>query len=196
MPDILVEFIGGRIALGRRFLQRLDDDGIKVAPEKSWQLLCRRGARLRHRFCERDTTRGYWLGLEDCLFQRSPRSALELVWTLSRHQLIEHDAERVYIGHSRHRRARQLFGRGVVRGQRTTAELRQLRLFRYTVRQKLRNSKIQQLGLTIVSDEDVRGFQIAVNNEMSVRILDCTQNLTKKLKALAQREAAVVAVLG
>src|SRR5690606_9689952 len=52
-----------------------------------------------------------------------------------------------------------------------------------------------QLGRAILGDEDVRRLDVAVNDELRVRILNCSTHLLKQHEALTYAELAVLDVV-
>ena len=59
----------------------------------------------------------------------------------------------------------------------------------------LRDAEVQQLRDTLVGYENVGGFQIAVNDQVLMRILHCIANLYEQLDALVDRQKVAVAIL-
>ena len=87
-------------------------------------------------------------------------------------QFAEQNAERVDVGRGCYRRATALFGCRV--GGRKCG---QVRLHFLIVVEQLGDTEIQQLDLTVFSDQHVGGFQIAMDDQGAMCRLDGATNL-------------------
>src|SRR5262249_33364067 len=105
-------------------------------------------------------------------------------------QLVENDAERVEVAGSGDGIAAELFGTGIVRSE--GAELCCLNKTR--VIENFRNSKVEKLGNSFFGYEDVAGFDVAVNDEVLVRVLYGGTDLAKELKPAADRKFVGIAI--
>ena len=86
----------------------------------------------------------------------------------AREQFVREHAHGVHIRGGRHRLSQDLFRRGIVRrqhahfGERWIAE-------RIIVGEQFCDAEVEQLHLAVRGDEDVRGFEVAVDDELAVR---------------------------
>src|SRR4051812_38743267 len=104
-------------------------------------------------------------------------------------QQVEQNAQRVHVCCRRHRRAAYLLRCGVLRRERPAAEVCEGRGVAAGVSlEQLRDTEIQQLYTPIGSDENVRGFDVAMNDQIRVRMSDRGEHLQKKLEAAVGRE--------
>ncbi len=191
--DILVECVGGRIALTRELFQRLEDDRVEVAFQDLRELAPGRPPSQRNGLAQRRATGRLWIRLQNRLFERSSRITLEPVWSLSRQQLVEHHAEGIDIRGGGDGRAGDLFGSRVVRCQSATADQRELRFLCPALRQELGDSEVEQQGVTFLGHEDVGGLQIAMDHEVGMCVLDGIQHLPEEIEPRRNRQTAIIA---
>ena len=114
-------------------------------------------------------------------------------------QAEQQDAERIHIGGGGHLATLQLLGCGVLRGE-GVADLLGQRLARVAAGgvQQLRDAEVQQLDLAGRGDEDVRGLQVAVQDQPVVGVGHRVQHVEEECEPLGQRQLlrAAVAVDG
>ena len=158
--DVLGERLGGRVASPRLLRQGLHDDPVEIAPQAAAQRarcdLARRSNRSRRQL----------------LRQRRRRVPAQRVGRLAREQPVQHDPERVHVARRGDRPARELFGGGEVGGERQ-------RLARgvrgvgggWRRAQQSRDPEVEQLRHTRRRDQDVGGLEIAVDDQVAVRVL-------------------------
>ena len=75
--------------------------------------------------------------------------------------------------------SQELLGRCIFRGQRRILEPRRRRAFSgigFRV-QQLGDSKVEQLGDTFPGDEDIRGLDISMDDEIAVRMRQCGKHV-------------------
>ncbi len=95
-----------------------------------------------------------------------------LIRFLSRKQFVKNNAETIDIARRRHASAGNLFRAGVLRchyaleRESLAAALRALRV------QKFRNAEVEQLRFALGGDANVRWFDVAVNDQVLVRVSD------------------------
>ncbi len=184
-PDVFRERIGGGIAFGGCFLQRLDDNRVEVAAKGLYQLL--RG---------RHATGGRGFRLEDRLFERATGVAFEAIGSLADQHFVEHYPQRVDVGGGGNRPAGNLLRSCVLGCHGLAAELCQFGRSGALFLQQFRDSEIQQVDVASCGHQDVGGLQVAMNDQVGVRVLDCAQDLLKELQPLANRQPVRVAVGG
>ena len=103
---------------------------------------------------------------------------------------MQHDAELPDIGGGGDRRGVQLFGRCVFEGQCAVAGGGGVAAF-----QLLGDAEVQQLHPALRIHQQVGGFQVAVDDQVAVRMRHRFQHLREQLHALAQVQLARVAPL-
>ena len=114
---------------------------------------------------------------------------------MSRKQPIKNDAQGIDVARRGDGFAANLLRTGVLRGHGTKSGGAQLDgLEKHLRRQQLRDAKIEQLGGSASIHQNIAGLEVSVNDEVLVRILDRRADLTEKLQALDDVEAAAVAI--
>ena len=96
------------------------------------------------------------------------RALCDLVRAVTRQELEENDAERVDVGRGRDRIAADLLGARVLR--RHHARRRDFGTFRPT--EHLRDAEVDELRHAVAVDEDIARLEVAVHDEVPMRILD------------------------
>src|SRR5882724_8938605 len=123
------------------------------------------------------------------------------VWSASRGMLsgqqdIEQDAQRVDISGGRDGSPAQLFGSGTCRCHGSHAIGCELRLENLTFAfQKLSDSEVQQLYVAVVSHQNVRGLEIAMNDQIGVGMGHRAEHAQKQTDTLRNAELLVITVL-
>jgi len=185
----------GRVALVRPLRERLADDRVEVARKRAREAARGRGAARARGFVGGGSAGAERLVLEDRALERARVVAVP-VRSPAGEELVEHDAERVDVGRRADRRARDLLGRRVGGGQRAARDPRELGLARLAVRDELRDAEVEQARLARVGDEDVRGFEVAVDDEVRVRVLHGAQHLQEQRDARLDRKPARIRPFG
>ncbi len=193
IEDVLLECINRKVALLWPLLERLEDDGVQVAGQGPAQLVLRRGAGPSYGFRYRRLARPRRLLRQDRFFDRRGRRALQSIRALPGQQLIQHHAQGVDVRTDAQSLAGDLFRGGVLRRQHATRKLRQP-IRALGVAQQFRDAEIQQHHATLRCHEDVRRFEIPVDDELGVGKLHCFEHLQEHSQALADREAGGVAM--
>ena len=114
-------------------------------------------------------------------------------------QLVGEGAKRVDVGRGRDRLAAHLLGRRVLRRHRPAAEPRQRRVVLALVArivQDLGDAEVEQLDRAVGGDERVRRLEIAMDDEVLVRVLDAVADRGEEREALPHVEGPGVAVGG
>ena len=157
-PQILCECRDGNVTLRRVFLERLAENGVEVAFES---------AAPRDR-CAGDRGGTRRLLLENGMDQlgRGTRAAAQRVRTGQEH--VKYEAERVYVGCRGDGLAQKLLRRSVLGSQRLGVGLSEGGVA--VLSEQLRNAEIEQLYGAFAGDEDVCRLQVAMNDEMAVRV--------------------------
>jgi hypothetical protein len=181
--DVVNERMHGRIPFFGLLLERLGDDGVEIAFQKLAQSLVRHLARPRR------------FRLQNRLFQRTARIALQLVRPGAAEQLIQNHAQRVHVRCGGERLAEDLFGRCVVRRERAPGKSGELGFLRLSFLQQLRNAEVQQAHLARGGNQDVRRLQVAVHDEIPMRVRDCIRHLREQPQARIHIELSIAAML-
>ncbi len=111
---------------------------------------------------------------------------------LTAQQLVEQDAQRVDVGGRGNRAAGHLLGRRVARRQHRAALLRQPR--RVLVVHQLRDAEIQELHRPGMVNQHIRRFQIAMHDQVGVRVRHRRQHIEEQAHAARDRQPPFVAV--
>ena len=110
-------------------------------------------------------------------------------------QLEEDQAERVDVRGGGHALTAQLLGRRISRRQPALTRARQLGwLARVVIGEQLGDAEVEQLQIAGRRDEDVRGLQIAVDDEPAIRVLHGIAHPAEQPHPRVDREAPGVAV--
>src|SRR5688500_3865151 len=105
---------------------------------------------------------------------------------------MEEDAESIDVAHCRDLLAADLLGTRIKRGQQPLAchgEIRRL------AAKKLRDPEVKELDVPFTRDEDVGGFQVAVNDQVTVRVLNGSRHLAEQLETRINRKELFVAIV-
>ena len=181
MGDVLCEGIDGNVAIRRIFPERLQHDGVEIAAQAAHELPAVCG--IAHRAARDDH-----IGFGNGVFQRGAAVPFQSIGSGPGEQLIENDAERIDVRRGGQRSPGDLFGTGVVRRQRASAELGQWCGIDAACGHQFRDAEVEQVHDAICGDEDVGGFQVAVYDQVRVRILHRAENLQKQSQPLAHRQ--------
>ena len=174
----------GGIAFARLLAQRLGDDRIQIAGQLPGRHRCgclcrsdngRCGCSLVQQFFDRDGDRP--------LPDRPGQARSE--------QFEQQHAERIDIGRGRHGVAGQLF-RGCVRQRHRRVAGR----FVGVVGEQLGDAEVEQFDVTIVADDDVTRLQVAMNDQILVRVCDRIASLQKQVEPFVQAGTALPAPFG
>jgi hypothetical protein len=106
-------------------------------------------------------------------------------------QLVEHQAERVDIGGGGDRRTLHLLGRGVLQRQRAAPFLGQRagRVGPRVALEQLGDAEVEQLDAAVARDEHVARLDVAMHDEVAVRMRDGGQHLHEQADALLDAQA-------
>ncbi len=163
--DRVGKLLRGLEALVGAFGERLAHDGV----HRGRQLNVERGGRQR-------------LFLEYLLHGRGRRSGKR---PLAGQELVEDDPGREQVGASIHRQAHDLLGRHVARRAHDRAHLRQVRGF------DVGNPEIGNLHRAVRQQEDVRRFDVAVDDALTMRIPERVEDLPHDPHDIGDLEALV-----
>ena len=215
---VLGELIDRGIPARRLLAQRLEDDVVEIAGKLTAQpvdvdrqaavpLRSRRGVvvvralrdgiagrlRLDGGDCRAWTHR---LRFADDADDVGRRPAGEAIGQSAGEQLVEQHAERVDIRGRGHRVAAYLLGAGVLRRhQLQPGSGRRERLARELGIQQLGDAEVQQLGCAIGDDEHVGRLDVAVDDQVLVRVLNRGADVPEELQARGGVEPVRVAVV-
>ena len=182
------------IALCRRLLQRLGDDVLEVAFECPRQL-ARCGRALPGQAVQvrrfgvrgrRAVQDGGWQArrvvIDDGLKALDRRRVTRRGGMLAAQQDVQQDAEGIYIGGRRHRMALDLFGRRVVGREGSRQGLGRIggRRGGFGLVEQLGDAEVEELHLTTCRDEDVRGLQVAMQDQVAVGMRNGRQHVDEQ----------------
>ncbi len=199
---ILRERRDSGIALRRILLQSLRDNVLEIAAECAAQSLWRGGARrrqpaclcIRHTGALRDRTRERRaVRIQNCHDVLRRRARVLTRRMPPGEQLVQHDAERVHVGGHGDRLAANLLGRGVTIGERTLAGPGHSARSVTALIEQLRDAEVEQLHRAVVGHEDVVGLEIAVHDEVRVRVRDGREHLAEETQSRIDGERVLVA---
>ena len=155
--------------------------GVSPSPASAWRCSADEGLRR--------------IALQDRFFPLGVGLALEAIGLGVGEQFVEHDAERIHVGHRRHRFAAHLFGRGVVQRERAHAGAGLFRRGEVGV-DEFRDAEVEQAHVAAGRDEDVRRLEVAVDDQVRVRVRDRVADLVEQVEPRFQRKAMRAAVIG
>ncbi len=105
-------------------------------------------------------------------------------------QFGQQHAERVHVDRGRRGVAVELFGGGIGAGQAPRFGMRALAV----AGQQLGDAEIDELDAAVVADEHVARLQVAVHDQIAVRVLDRTADVDEQRQALARAQALAFAM--
>jgi hypothetical protein len=185
------ECLDARVARRGLGLQTLGDDIVEIAAQRARQL-CRRAC-APHREGRVEALRDLARARQGSVFARAQRRAA------AGEQLEQERAERMHIGAGRRCLAAPLLGRGVVGREGAAGRLGQRRGRRAArggvVVEQLGDAEIEQLHLPGAVDQDVRRLQVAVQDQLAVRMRDRADHVLQQAHARAEVEPVAVAPL-
>ena len=180
------------IALGRLLAQGLGGHGLQVAAGARrvgraagalLALLRVAAGRVRepHRF-----------RMQHCMLELGAAAALAAKGQLAAGQLVEHDAEGIDVGRHADGAAGDLFGGRIGRCQAPARDQRQLAVGLHArVVEQAGDAEVQQLGAATLVQHHVAGLEIAVDDQLSMRMLDGARHFDEQLDARGQRQGVV-----
>src|SRR5262249_54106975 len=137
-----------------------------------------------------------WFCVDNRLDERSRRMRPSPGRMLSGKNHVKDNAERVNIRRGCNLAPGYLLRSGKLWSQGSSTLVRELRARRIAIiAQQLRNSKIEQFYLAIGSHQYVRGLNVAMHNQVAVRVSDRPEYIEKELDARFNIQLASVAVL-
>ena len=198
--DVVLEGADRGVALGRRLLQRLGEDRIDVAGQLVGESLgrCRAGARdvsgCRRRGVSSENHLGCAgrIAMDDGFDERRRGDFAGNRRVMAGQELIEQNAKGVDVGGGSDRRAGQLLRCRERRRERTVARSGFRRVAGAV--QQLRDPEVEQLDVTFAGDEHVGWLDVAVHDEVGVRVRDRREYLEEQAQACVDAEAPLVAV--
>jgi hypothetical protein len=203
VAQVVGEFRHRRVSLIGVLLQRLRDDRVEITAQAAPQPFgCRRalGGALRDLFdrAALDDRRRHAarFGVDDGLDDVGGRSRGRPDRILSGEQLVEQHAERVDVGRGRNRPAADLLGGRVLRREPGAGLAGQRRVVVPPIAfQQLGNAEVEQLHLTVAGHEHVRGFQVAVHDQVGVRVRHRREDVEEQPDARIDPQRVLVAML-
>src|SRR5215475_1460093 len=121
--------------------------------------------------------------------------ARDLIRTLAGQQFVENDAQAVNVARRSDHLAFDLFRACVSRRHQPHDRKRLLRRLPAEFRvEDFGDAKVQELWLAVRRDENVRWFEVAMNNQILMRVMRRRTGGAKELQPLSDRKLAPVAV--
>ena len=194
--DVLGQLVHRGVAQLGLLAQRLQDDRVEVAAQTPRQAVVvsppghRRSApgSLLTAVLGRSGSRS-----QTTRISSSGSPVVDAVRLAAREQLVEDDAERVHVGRGRDAAAAHLLGARVL--GRHEPQLRPVVRSRVASRavglEQLGDAEVEQLGHAVGRDEDVAGLDVAVHDEVLVRVLHGAQTSRKSSRRLVDRQPPV-----
>ena len=175
------------VAALRLFGQGLAHDVVDVARDLARELAQRVRAfrfRIGHALQRmRGTLR---VGVQDRFLPLRVGRPARLVGLAAGEQFVQHHAERIHVGHGRDWFAADLFRRGVVQGEGAQAGAGVVEHGLGVVEQ-LGDAEVEQAHVVERGDQDVRRLQVAVHDQVRVRVADRVAGLQEQREPLRQR---------
>ena len=197
--DVLGEERDAAVAPGRLLAERQRHDAVQVAAQPPPQPVGRlpRGKRLpgavRVRAADQGAGAAQFLGADGLRdFHRPP--AFQPVGPLAGEQLAEDHPQAVHVAGGGDRLAAQLLRAGVLRGHRAVERRRRLAGVVRVGGDELGDAEVEQLGFALGRDPDVGGLEVAVDDEVLVRVADGRAHLAEERQPPGNPQAARVAV--
>lgn len=166
--EVVAEGACARVAPLDIHRQRLQQHPVEIAIELPRPRRDLRGSQ-RERFGVEDRARAARDLGAPAPFARRQRAPRILDRQASGQQLEQHQPEGVDVGCDRQRSAVELLGTRVLRGQRPDRGRGQAGR---QVVERLRDPEVQQLDLAINGDQDVRGLEVPVQDQRTMRMVD------------------------
>ena len=110
-------------------------------------------------------------------------------------QHVEQQPELIHIGSGRRQIPEHLLRSGVFRSQRGFIDARRVIVGRRIRAQQLRDAEIEQLHLAVARHEYVRGLEIAVNDEVTVRVRHRRDHVYEQAHAIDDRQRLRLAIV-
>jgi hypothetical protein len=114
---------------------------------------------------------------------------------VSGQELVEEDAERIHVARSRDRVSPDLLGARVLRRHHRSERLRRRLLAVLSGREELRDPEVEELRRPVRIHQDVSRLQVAVDDEILVRVVDRFADGAEHLEPLSRRDLQSIAVL-
>ena len=200
--QVLGERLDGGVALLGRLGQRLEHDVVQIARDRACApLQCSRVTRavgvvllrLQHRL-----RRAHGVMPQHRLLPgriAAPRGAIR---SGVGQQFVQHHAQRVDVGHRRHRLAADLLGCGVVQGEGAGARACVAALQRAAAVpvEQFGDAEIKQAHVAGGGHQDVGRLQVAVDDQVGVGMADGRADLLEHPQAGVQRGVVLTAIVG
>ena len=113
-----------------------------------------------------------------------------------REQLVQHRAESVHVGRRRHRLAANLLGADVVRRHHRAARAHRVESGQCVTVQQLGDSEIEQLGNAVRGHEDVSRLDVAVHDQVLMRVLHRVAHVAEQTETVVDRQLLLLAPRG
>ncbi len=184
MLDVFHQRIDIRVAIDGVLAQAGRDDRVQVAcqpPCGNRRIRGCGGRAHRRRFV-----------MHDLLHDAADRKALAAPWTSSAQQLEQQDPERIDVGGDGDGPSGQLFGGCIVgreRGHRCVDDSLPARI------EPLGDAEVEQLHAPFGGDQDVSRLQVAVDDQVAMRVVDRLANLQEERQPIVQAGMPALAVL-
>ena len=176
--DVLGQLVHGRVPALGFLAESLQDDGVEVSRELG-PVRARKSR----------------IAFADYAQELRGVSRLDAIGPHAGQQLVQDDPERVHVARGRDGFPPHLLGAGVFRVSARKSVAVRSGVDAFALRlQQLRDSEIEELGLPC-RDENVLGLEVAVHDEVRVRVLNGRADLAEQLQPVANRELPTPAML-
>ena len=167
---ILSELRHGCVALFWFFAQRLQDNGVEIA----FQSAPRRAQ------C---ATRPFGLLFTNHPLDFQTRVSHVVIRPAAHEQLIQQNSHRIDIRRFGDRHSTHLLGAGILQRHRAPFRSRHQRRLKEFGIQQFRNPEVQEPGHSVWCDQNIAGFEIAMNHPILMRVLNGGANAEEQLQA-------------
>ena len=208
--DVHRQAVGRLVAPGAVFLQAFHHDPIQIAPHGTGQfrdtrfsLPAQRGGLGQPQRAQAGGRPGRFLLADRAphFVQPGAQQLLPIEWRFAGQQFVKQDAEAVNVaaGVNVHTAHLRLLGTGVGRRADERMEVREQGFFGQSLAGGLGNAEVNHLGYrraVVDRDENVGGFDVAVDDALLMRVLDRLADLDKQIQPLLGGELGLIAVIG
>ena len=197
MFQVVDEAADAGIAFGRLAAHGLGGDGLQVAggalgvrgPAGAGIVIAAATRTGAGRRCRRSRDAPWRLAMQHRMLQRGAAEAALAEGQLAAGQLVEHDAQRIDVAGDADRLAGDLLGCGIGGRQAPAGDLGQLMVGLLAgVVEQAGDAEVQQLGRAALVEHHIAGLEVAVHDQLGVRMLDGACHLDQQLHACRQRQ--------
>ncbi len=196
-PDVVGEVLDRLVALRRLFLQRMQHDRVEITAQMPRKGLCTvesPGARGLVACAEDHRARQRRRLFADETFDFGGAPVPEVEHRLSAEQFVEQRSELVHVAGDRGARPAHLLRRGVARRKKTVLRGGAFDIEASGHGERLGDAEVDQPGQAVRIDEHVRRLDVAMQDEVAVRVLHGFADAEKQLQPLRRRQLPRTAI--